>query len=111
MLSMQMPAELGEVAVAATLSPIAALVLKGDAAVPMLNGLVKETNWPVTTPPLYSNNDPLLAATAASPGAVMFWMVRKSAWLVTDTPLVMPCMPPAETFTAVLLGTPLPASR
>ena len=45
-----MPAELGEVAVAATVSPLVAFVRKGDEAVPMLYGLVKETSWPVISP-------------------------------------------------------------
>ena len=45
-----MAAELGEVAVAATVSPLVALVRKGDEAVPMLYGLVKETFWPMMAP-------------------------------------------------------------
>ena len=106
-----MAAELGEVAVAATVSPLVASVSKGDEAVPMLYGLVKETIWPVIRPGLpYSITDPLFMATAASPVAMMFSMVRKSAALVTDTPLAMPFMPPAETSTAVL-STPPPGAR
>ena len=41
-----MPAELGDDAVAATLSPLVAFVTKGTDAVPMLNGLDNETtSW------------------------------------------------------------------
>jgi hypothetical protein len=45
-----MAAELGEVAVADPVSPLVALVKKGDEAVPMLFGLVKVTFWPLTSP-------------------------------------------------------------